>query len=152
VTSHLVNISRETEKNLDAVFSARRGASTSLSPRQHADDRRTTCRTSNDRYPTSRPISCSNARVVRGHFSVVPTTNTGDRIDPAFRRRLDVVVEFRSADATERWSIWHLHLPPDHAADDAFLDEVAARWPAHRRAVRNCGAARVAAWRSRTAA
>ena len=27
----------------------------------------------------------------------------------------------------ERWSIWQLHLPPAHAADDAFLDEIAAR-------------------------
>src|SRR5439155_26678534 len=58
---------------------------------------------------------------------LVVTTNAGERIDPAFRRRLDVVVEFRAPDAADRWAIWQLHLPPSHGVDGGFLDEVAAR-------------------------
>jgi len=37
------------------------------------------------------------------------------------------VVEFRAPDAARRWELWALHLPPEHAVDDATLSEVATR-------------------------
>jgi SpoVK/Ycf46/Vps4 family AAA+-type ATPase len=58
---------------------------------------------------------------------LIVTTNAGDRIDSAFQRRMDVVVEFRPPDAAERWTIWQLHLAATHAIDAALLREVASR-------------------------
>jgi hypothetical protein len=118
----------ETEKNLDAVFSRAEELDVVLllDEGDALMTRRTDVQTSNDRY-ANLETNFLLQRLESYEGIIVVTTNTGERIDPAFRRRLDVVVEFRAPDAAERWSIWQLHLPPDHAADDAFLDEVAAR-------------------------
>jgi ATPase family associated with various cellular activities (AAA) len=118
----------ETEKNLDAVFSRAEELDVVLllDEGDALMTRRTDVQTSNDRY-ANLETNFLLQRLESYEGILVVTTNAGERIDPAFRRRLDVVVEFRAPDATERWSIWHLHLPPEHAADDAFLDEVAAR-------------------------
>jgi ATPase family associated with various cellular activities (AAA) len=118
----------ETEKNLDAVFSRAEELDVVLllDEGDALMTRRTDVQTSNDRY-ANLETNFLLQRLESYEGILVVTTNTGERIDPAFRRRLDVVVEFRAPDAAERWSIWQLHLPPDHAADDAFLDEVAAR-------------------------
>jgi hypothetical protein len=118
----------ETEKNLDAVFSRAEELDVVLllDEGDALMTRRTDVQTSNDRY-ANLETNFLLQRLESYEGILVVTTNTGERIDPAFRRRLDVVVEFRAPDAAERWSIWHLHLPPSHVADDAFLDEVAAR-------------------------
>ncbi len=58
---------------------------------------------------------------------LVVTTNAGERIDPAFERRMDVVVEFQPAQPAERWDLWQLHLPASHAVDPDFLNELATR-------------------------
>jgi len=55
------------------------------------------------------------------------TTNADERIDAAFRRRMDVVIEFRAPDSSERWAIWQLHLPEDHTVGDALLNDVTVR-------------------------
>ncbi len=55
------------------------------------------------------------------------TTNAADRIDNAFQRRMDVVVDFRPPDASERWLLWQLHLPATHAVPQSFVDAVAHR-------------------------
>jgi hypothetical protein len=118
----------ETEKNLDAVFSRAEELDVVLllDEGDALMTRRTDVQTSNDRY-ANLETNFLLQRLESYEGILVVTTNAGERIDPAFRRRLDVVVEFRAPDAAERWSIWRLHLPPDHAAEDAFLDEVAAR-------------------------
>lgn len=118
----------ETEKNLDAVFSRAEELDVVLllDEGDALMTRRTDVQTSNDRY-ANLETNFLLQRLESYEGILVVTTNTGDRIDPAFRRRLDVVVEFRAPDAAERWSIWQLHLPPEHAADDGYLDEVAAR-------------------------
>ena len=118
----------ETEKNLDAVFSRAEELDVVLliDEGDALMTRRTDVQTSNDRY-ANLETNFLLQRLESYEGILVVTTNTGDRIDPAFRRRLDVVVEFRAPDAAERWSIWQLHLPPGHAAGDGFLDEVAAR-------------------------
>ena len=83
-------------------------------------------RSANDRY-ANLETNFLLQRLESYEGILLVTSNAGDRIDPAFRRRLDVVVEFRAPDSAERWAIWRLHLPPEHAVDDAFLDEIAAR-------------------------
>ena len=88
--------------------------------------RRTDVHTSNDRY-ANLETNFLLQRLESYEGVLVVTTNAGERIDPAFRRRLDIVVEFRAPDAAERWAIWRLHLPSSHGVDEGFLDEVAAR-------------------------
>jgi SpoVK/Ycf46/Vps4 family AAA+-type ATPase len=118
----------ETEKNLDAVFSRAEELDVVLLVDEGDSlmSRRTDVQTSNDRY-ANLETNFLLQRLESYEGILVVTTNAGERIDAAFRRRLDVVVEFRAPDTGERWSIWQLHLPPSHAAGDAFLDEVAAR-------------------------
>ena len=58
---------------------------------------------------------------------VIVTTNAANRIDSAFQRRMDVVVEFHMPDPHERWTIWQLHLPADHRVDYEWLQEAAIR-------------------------
>lgn len=58
---------------------------------------------------------------------LVVTTNAGERIDAAFERRMDVVVEFQPPQPAERWELWHLHLPASHRVDAEFLNEIATR-------------------------
>jgi SpoVK/Ycf46/Vps4 family AAA+-type ATPase len=55
------------------------------------------------------------------------TTNAGDRIDTAFQRRMDVVIDFALPDAAERWAIWQLHLPPHHEVGLEVLHAAAQR-------------------------
>ena len=118
----------ETEKNLDAVFSRAEELDVILllDEGDALLTRRTDVHTSNDRY-ANLETNFLLQRLETYEGIVVVTTNVGERIDPAFRRRLDVVVEFRAPDAGERWSIWRLHLPPAHAVGDGFLDELAGR-------------------------
>jgi hypothetical protein len=118
----------ETEKNLDAVFSRAEELDVilMLDEGDALMTRRTDVNTSNDRY-ANLETNFLLQRLESYEGILVVTTNAGDRIDPAFRRRLDVVVEFRAPEAAERALIWQLHLPPQHAVADTYLDEVAAR-------------------------
>jgi hypothetical protein len=118
----------ETEKNLDAVFSRAEELDVilMLDEGDALMTRRTDVRTANDRY-ANLETNFLLQRLESYEGILIATTNAGDRIDPAFRRRLDVVVEFRAPQALERWAIWQLHLPAAHAVDDAFLDELSAR-------------------------
>jgi ATPase family associated with various cellular activities (AAA) len=118
----------ETEKNLDAVFSRAEELDVilMLDEGDALMTRRTDVNTSNDRY-ANLETNFLLQRLEAYEGILLVTTNAGDRIDPAFRRRLDVVVEFRAPEAGERAAIWQLHLPPNHAVGDAYLDEVAAR-------------------------
>src|SRR5690606_13371462 len=53
---------------------------------------------------------------------VLITTNAAENIDPAFQRRMDVVVPFAPPGPEERLAIWQLHLPADHAVGPALLE------------------------------
>ncbi len=53
-------------------------------------------------------------------------TNSRDRFDPAFVRRLDMVLEFPLPDAAARRQLWDRHLGSGHAITAARLDQVAA--------------------------
>ncbi|MDQ3181000.1 MAG: ATP-binding protein [Acidobacteriota bacterium] len=58
---------------------------------------------------------------------LIVTTNAGDRIDSAFGRRMDTVVEFVAPDVPERRRIWQLHLSEDTDISSDFLEEVIGR-------------------------
>ena len=76
---------------------------------------------------------------------IIITSNASQRIDSAFKRRLDVTIEFGLPAAAQRQRLWQLHLPevavapeppdqpepPDktvvNAVDEAFLRQVSLR-------------------------
>ncbi len=118
----------ETEKNLNRIFA-------------HAEEldiillldegdalltQRTSVHSSNDRY-ANLETNYLLQRIEAFEGILLITTNASDRIDSAFQRRLDLVIDFRPPDADERRAIWQLHLPANHLVDPAFLREVAGR-------------------------
>jgi SpoVK/Ycf46/Vps4 family AAA+-type ATPase len=118
----------ETEKNLTAVF-ARAAELDTILLLDEGDallTRRTEVATSNDRYANLQTNHL--LQQLEAHDGIVViTTNAGDRIDSAFQRRIDVVVEFRPPDAGLRWRLWRNHLPANHEVDDDALAEIASR-------------------------
>ena len=118
----------ETEKNLSRVF-ARAEELDVILLLDEGDallTQRTSVQSANDRY-ANLETNYLLQRLESYEGIIIVTTNAGDRIDAAFQRRMDVVVDFRAPDAGERWAIWQLHLPPGHALDYDLLDEVAER-------------------------
>ena len=54
------------------------------------------------------------------------TSNAAERIDAAFQRRMDVVIQFRAPDEAQRHRILALHLDTAAMPDD-LLQDIAAR-------------------------
>lgn len=128
----------ETEKSLDRVFSRAEELDVVLllDEGDALMTRRTQVVSSNDRY-ANLETNFLLQRLEGYEGILLVTTNASDRIDGAFRRRMDAVVEFQPPEASERWSIWLLHLPSDHAVDPSFLGEVAGRCDLSGGAIRN---------------
>ncbi|MCP4286512.1 MAG: ATP-binding protein, partial [Gammaproteobacteria bacterium] len=97
---------------------------------------RTEVKSANDRY-ANLETNYLLQRLENYQGIVVVTTNAGENIDSAFQRRMDVVVNFLSPQAQERWHIWQLHLPEGHIVDDAYLEEVAIRCATNGGQIRN---------------
>ncbi len=118
----------ETEKSLDRVL----GYAEALDVVLLIDEgdallaKRTDVQTSNDRY-ANLETNYLLQRLESFEGIVVVTTNAEQRLDEAFERRLDVVIDFAAPGPTERLSIWQLHLATPHAVDEEFAREVAAR-------------------------
>lgn len=87
---------------------------------------RTAVSTSNDRY-ANLETNFLLQRLESFEGVLIVTTNAANRIDSAFQRRMDVVVEFRMPDPHERWTIWQLHLPAAHQVAYEWLQDVAVR-------------------------
>lgn len=87
---------------------------------------RTDVRSSNDRY-ANMETNYLLQRLETYEGILIITTNQPARIDNAFQRRMDAHVEFSAPNAAQRYAIWRLHLPDEHALDDAALRTVAAR-------------------------
>ena len=87
---------------------------------------RTSVQTSNDRY-ANLETNYLLQRLESYEGILVVTTNAAERIDSAFQRRMDVVVDFRPPEPAERRLIWQLHLPSAHAVERPVLEEVAHR-------------------------
>jgi len=118
----------ETEKNLSRLFSLAEELDVVLlfDEGDSLFAQRTGVNTSNDRY-ANLETNYLLQRIESFEGILVITTNAADAIDSAFQRRMDVVVDFRPPDASERWAIWQMHLPAAHAVDVSLLREVAAR-------------------------
>jgi hypothetical protein len=118
----------ETEKNLDRVLTNAEALDVVLLV-DEGDAllaRRTDVQTANDRY-ANLETNYLLQRLESFEGIVVVTTNAEQRLDEAFERRLDVVIDFPAPGPQERLSIWDIHLAPRHAVDDDFLREVAGR-------------------------
>ena len=118
----------ETEKNLSQVFDRAEELDVILllDEGDALLTQRTNVQSSNDRY-ANLETNYLLQRIESFEGILIITTNAGERIDSAFQRRMDVVVDFHPPDATERWDIWSLHLPAIHQVDASLLKEVAAR-------------------------
>lgn len=118
----------ETEKNLNQVFS--RAEELDVLLLLDEGDAllagRTNVQSSNDRY-ANLETNYLLQRIEAYEGILIITTNAVDRIDSAFQRRMDVVVDFRAPGAAERHAIWQMHLPACHSIDPNLLAEVAGR-------------------------
>jgi len=118
----------ETEKNLNRVFALVEELDVILllDEGDALLTRRTNVQTSNDRY-ANLETNYLLQRLETFEGILIVTTNASERIDSAFQRRLDMVIDFRPPEAAERWVIWQLHLPAAHAIDLPLLQEIVAR-------------------------
>ena len=118
----------ETEKNLNQVFS--RAEELDVLLLLDEGDAllagRTSVQSSNDRY-ANLETNYLLQRIEAYEGILIVTTNAADRIDNAFQRRMDVVVDFRPPGAAERHAIWQMHRPARHSIDPGLLAEVAGR-------------------------
>jgi ATPase family protein associated with various cellular activities (AAA) len=118
----------ETEKNLDRVF-ARAEELDVILLLDEGDallTQRTAVQSANDRY-ANLETNFLLQRLESYAGILIVTTNAGDRIDTAFERRMDVVIEFALPDAAERRAIWEMHLPDAHAIEGEVLQAAAQR-------------------------
>ncbi len=118
----------ETEKNLHRVLSTAEDLDVVLllDEGDALLGTRTEVRSSNDRY-ANLETNYLLQRLENYQGIVLITTNAGENIDSAFQRRMDVVVNFVTPQAEERWHIWQLHLPDAHTVDAAALERIAVR-------------------------
>jgi SpoVK/Ycf46/Vps4 family AAA+-type ATPase len=118
----------ETEKNLERVF-ARAEELDVILLLDEGDallTQRTSVQSANDRY-ANLETNYLLQRLESFDGILVVTTNAADRIDSAFQRRMDVVIDFAPPDATERWAIWQMHLPSAHQVEQDLLYAAAHR-------------------------
>jgi hypothetical protein len=118
----------ETEKRLNQILTRAEelGVILLLDEGDSLLTQRTNVQTSNDRY-ANLETNFLLQRLDNFEGIVLVTTNAGDRIDGAFQRRMDVVIEFHPPEVLERWGIWQTHLPADHGVPIVMLHEVASR-------------------------
>ncbi len=118
----------ETEKNLNRVFELAEELDVVLllDEGDALLTRRTDVQNANDRY-ANLETNFLLQRLESFQGILIVTTNTRNRIDVAFERRMDVTVEFFPPDAEERWHMWQIHLSSPHAVEEPFLAEVASR-------------------------
>lgn len=118
----------ETEKSLNQVF-ARAEELDVILLLDEGDallTQRTSVQSSNDRY-ANLETNYLLQRLESFEGILVVTTNAGERIDGAFQRRMDVVVNFHAPEPAELQRIWQLHLPAAHGVQPSLLGEVARR-------------------------
>jgi len=118
----------ETERNLNQVLSRAEELDVLLllDEGDALMTSRTEVRNANDRY-ANLETNYLLQRLENYEGIVVITTNAASRIDSAFARRIDVVIDFAPPEAAERWLIWQSHLPPEHGVSPPFLEEIANR-------------------------
>ncbi|HEV2817328.1 MAG TPA: ATP-binding protein [Allosphingosinicella sp.] len=117
----------ETEKNLDRAFAAAEELDCILllDEGDSLMTRRTEVGSANDRY-ANLETNFLLQRIEGYEGILLVTSNAPDRIDEAFARRMDVVVQFRQPDEVRRYEIFDRHLGA-HAASDSLIQEIACR-------------------------
>jgi hypothetical protein len=118
----------ETEKNLERLLGAAEelGILLLLDEGDALLTQRTGVQSAHDRYANIE-TNYLLQRLESFQGILVVTTNAGDRIDTAFQRRMDAILDFSLPDAQERHRILELHLPAGHHIPPALLAEVAQR-------------------------
>ncbi|MCX9157400.1 ATP-binding protein [Niveibacterium sp. 24ML] len=118
----------ETEANLARIFEAAEAidAVLLLDEGDALMAGRTGVSNANDRYANLETNFLLQA-VERFHGILLITTNSAERIDSAFLRRIDVTIDFPAPDAAVRERILAIQLPADHAVPAAVLSRFAAR-------------------------
>jgi len=118
----------ETEKNLDRVLRAAEELDVVLllDEGDALMAGRTDVGSSNDRY-ANLETNFLLQRIEHFEGILLVTSNAADRIDRAFARRMDVVVNFRVPDEWQRYLILSMHLGADHGVDDRWLQDATRR-------------------------
>ena len=130
----------ETEKNLSEVFDAAEDGQV-LILFDEADSlfaKRTDVRTSNDRY-ANLEVNYLLQRLDTFEGIAILTSNLDGAIDPAFKRRLSLRLQFPFPDEDTRVRLWASHVTPETpiAGDFDFVD-LARRFPLSGGYIRNC--------------
>ena len=128
----------ETEKNLSRILSRAEDLDVVLllDEGDSLMSRRTEVKSAHDRY-ANLETNYLLQRLETYTGIVIVTTNASNAIDAAFRRRLDVTVRFHLPAPQERWRLWQLHLPADHAVSPAELEAIALRYEMSGGQIRN---------------
>jgi hypothetical protein len=115
----------ETERNLNQLFSRAEELDVVLllDEGDSLMTQRTDVKSSNDRY-ANLETNYLLQRLENYEGIVIVTTNASNRIDNAFLRRLDVVIEFAMPDVAERRTLWAQHLPTRHSIAPTLLERV----------------------------
>jgi hypothetical protein len=117
----------ETEKNL-AQLLARAEQSEVVLLFDEADSlfgKRTDVKDSNDRFANAQ-TNYLLQRIESFDGIVLLTSNSRSRFDPAFTRRLDMIVEFSLPGPEERRAIWLAHLGDAHQLGQQEINQLAA--------------------------
>jgi SpoVK/Ycf46/Vps4 family AAA+-type ATPase len=117
----------ETEKNL-AQLLARAEHEEIVLLFDEADSmfgKRTDVKEANDRFANAQ-TNFLLQRIESFDGIVLLTSNSRSRLDPAFTRRLDAVIEFPLPGPEERRELWLAHLGTDHDLDAASINRLAA--------------------------
>jgi hypothetical protein len=117
----------ETEKNLSKLLSQAENAEVVLLF-DEADSlfgKRTDIRDSNDRFANAQ-TNYLLQRIESYDGIVLLTSNTRDRFDAAFTRRLDFILEFPVPDPGDRRALWIAHLGEKHTLTPMRLNQLSA--------------------------
>jgi SpoVK/Ycf46/Vps4 family AAA+-type ATPase len=120
----------ETERNLSTIFDAAEDGQVVLLF-DEADSlfaKRTEVRSSNDRY-ANLEVNYLLQRLDAFEGIAILTTNSGNTIDQAFKRRLSFRLSFPFPDEETREQLWRAHLPPElPVAGPITLDALARKY------------------------
>ncbi|MCM8593865.1 ATP-binding protein [Accumulibacter sp.] len=116
----------ETERNLHRLFAAAEALDVMLllDEGDALLARRTSVGNAHDRY-ANLETNFLLQRLESHRGLVLVTTNALERIDDAFLRRFDVLLNFRLPEAGERLALWRAHLPHGHAIAAPVLERIA---------------------------
>jgi SpoVK/Ycf46/Vps4 family AAA+-type ATPase len=115
----------ETEKNLSAILAAAEHADVLLFF-DEADalfGARTDTGDAHDRYANAQ-TNYLLQRIEDFDGIVVLASNSRDRFDPAFTRRLDAILEFPMPEGPARHALWTAHLGAEHRLEARHLDRL----------------------------